>query len=241
MARLPTHVNICAPNNTWWYVMASPPVIQDPAQSSRRAKIRIGVAVALLVSAVGILAVLNQRKPTPEPLPAETEPATQESISSQEVEKPAGPESIVVPEPSPPPASPAELPAPPVPGKLPATTVPPATAQQAVLPAEETGMSKSARPSPPPAETALIKQKPVVSPPTTSPEKPAIPKEFEVQLGVFGDMENAKQLQAKLAAHGIPSHTETRVQVGPFKSREEAEQTRAKLKSLGISAVIAPK
>ena len=66
-----------------------------------------------------------------------------------------------------------------------------------------------------------------------------MPKAFEVQLGVFSDMENAKQLQAKLAEHGIPSHTETRVQVGPFKTRAEAEQARAKLKALGISAVIA--
>ncbi|OIQ86585.1 cell division protein FtsN [mine drainage metagenome] len=54
-------------------------------------------------------------------------------------------------------------------------------------------------------------------------------------------MENAKQLQAKLAEHGIPSHTETRVQIGPFKTRAEADQAKEKLKTLGISGVIAPK
>ena len=73
---------------------------------------------------------------------------------------------------------------------------------------------------------------------TPSSSAPLAAKSFDVQLGVFTDIENAKQLQAKLAHHGIPSHTETRVQIGPFKSREEADRAREKLNKLGISAVV---
>ncbi len=228
--------------------MASPPVIQDPAQASRRAKIRIGVAVALLVTAIGILAMLNQRKNAPEPPPEEESQVTQESISSQEAERPAAPEAPNASEISPPPpvsTDPASVsapvpPPPPVPGKLPVPAAQPTKIPQTIAPpAEETGMSKPTTVSNFPAESGPTKSKSAALPPPLTSEKPTTPKAFEVQLGVFSDMENAKQLQAKLAEHGIPSHTETRVQVGPFKTRAEAEQARAKLKTLGISAVIA--
>lgn len=61
-----------------------------------------------------------------------------------------------------------------------------------------------------------------------------------VQVGVFTDMENARQLQAKLAEHGIPSHTETKLQVGPFNTKAEADAAQEKLKALGMGAVILP-
>lgn len=79
------------------------------------------------------------------------------------------------------------------------------------------------------------------SQPPAAPAMPAAPKAFEVQLGVFTDLDNVKQFQAKLAQHGIPSHTETRVQIGPFKTRTEADRAREKLKTLGIPAVIVGK
>lgn len=227
--------------------MASPPVIEDPAQASRRAKIRVGVAITLLVTAVGILTALNQRKPVPEETPLEAQPVAQESISSQATEQPAPPETSQAPETAPlPPAEPIvdteaspAPPPPPVPGTLPAAATPAPKAHAAATlekeaPAKLTtslpAASPSTTPATPPAVTAAA-----------TPAKPAAPKAFEVQLGVFSSMENAKQLQAKLAEHGIPSHTETRVQVGPFKTRAEADAAREKLKALGISAVIAPK
>ncbi len=71
--------------------------------------------------------------------------------------------------------------------------------------------------------------------PATPIAKPVV---YEVQLGVFTDMENAKQLQAKLTRQGIPSHTETKVQIGPFKNRAEADRAREKLGALGITAVV---
>lgn len=234
--------------------MASPPVTEDPSHASRRAKVRIGVAITLLVTAVGILAVLNQHKTATEPESVTTPPPVQESMSSQETEKPAEPETPKIPEIAPPPpvappapvaeTTPAEPPPPPpVPGKLPTmpwkspvatmAKAPPATSP----PTEKT--AAHAVGTKPAQESAPIK--PPAAAPATEPGKAAAPKGFEVQLGVFSDMENAKQLQAKLAEHGIPSHTETRVQIGPFKTRAEAEQAKEKLKTLGITGVIAPR
>lgn len=61
---------------------------------------------------------------------------------------------------------------------------------------------------------------------------------YVLQLGVFGNPDNAKQLVERLNREGIRAFSETRVQVGPFSTRAEAEQTRAALQRLGLSAVI---
>ena len=224
--------------------MASPPVIEAPAQAIRRAKVRVGVAITLLITAIGILAVMKQHKTTKEPAAENAKPPSQASISSQETEKPAEPAAPQItgmssPEPT---AEPAPVaPPPPVPGKLPAAPVaktPPAP----IAPTEKTGAHiVTTKPEPPAQVTKPAPEPAPAKQVTPEPAKTAAAKDFEVQLGVFSDMENAKQLQAKLAEHGIPSHTETRVQVGPFKTRAEADQAREKLKALGISSVIAPK
>lgn len=230
--------------------MASPPVIEDPSQASRRAKVRIGIAVALLATAVGILAVLNQRQAEPVEEP-EAPIAVQESMSSAEAEPAQAPVEMETPaEITPPlpalaetpdPEAPALPPPPPVPGQLPPS---PSSKPLPTLASEQessggTASFKETRSAKPLAEKpAAI---PAPKTPATPVAKTAEPKAFEVQLGVFTDMENAKQLQTKLAEHGIPSHTETRVQIGPFKNRVEADQARAKLKALGISSVVVGK
>jgi DedD protein len=229
--------------------MASPPIIEDPSQASRRAKIRIGVAVTLLVTAIAILAMLNQHKTKPNAVPPAIPTAPQESLTSPQTDQiPTSMDSAQVEPPPAPPAAPVPpapsetAPPPPVPGKLPPAPVSKPTTSP-VNAEEKTGggiistQTKTPAPEPKPA-VVPTQAKPTAS---AEPAKPVAPKDFEVQLGVFSDMENAKQLQAKLAEHGIPSHTETRVQVGPFKTRAEADQAREKLKALGISAVIAPK
>lgn len=234
--------------------MASPPVIEDPSHASRRAKVRIGVAITLLVTAIGILAVLNQHKTTTEPEPVTATPPVQESMSSQETEKPAEPEAPGISSmtsPPPPTTPPAAVtapvtppPPPPVVGKLPVMSTaqaplpPPSPARKTAAPVVGAGPEPT-QPAPKPAQAAAPARQ--AATPATEPVKAAAAKEFVVQLGVFSDMENAKQLQAKLAEHGIPSHTETRVQIGPFKTRAEADQAREKLKTLGLSGVIAPR
>ena len=72
---------------------------------------------------------------------------------------------------------------------------------------------------------------------------------FAVQLGVYGDADNAKLAIAKmndskLAVYTdsipIKSGTATRVRVGPFATREKAESALAAIKLAGSDGKIVP-
>jgi DedD protein len=74
--------------------------------------------------------------------------------------------------------------------------------------------------------------------------------QFVVQLGVFGDPENARKVQARVKAEGYNAYAEpirtssgikTRVRAGPFADRAAAEQAREKLKRGGLDGIVAPK
>ena len=228
-----------------------PPILDERSkQDSHRAKVRIGVAAALLVTAIVILTALNQRREENTPEAPAAQPAAQTNLSSTDMEASA------IPEESPstaitslPDQEPVAPPPPPEPGKLPDTSpaaVPKATAAPA-LEEESAGapqqpfVARAVQSLSKPQMSAAAVQSPSRSSSAASPPAPSAPlasKGYAVQLGVFTDIDNAKQLQSKLAEHGIPSHTETRVQIGPFKSREEADRAREKLKKLGIAAVI---
>lgn len=218
--------------------MASPPVLDDPNHSARRAKTRIAVAGVLLAIAIGGLTLLSQQQPAEkteapatkkqesissgEPQPNETVPT---QISSNELETPT----------TPPPEAPATPVTPPPPPQV-ATPQPIRNTPPSI---KATG-SNSPIPSEPVTPSEKPIEKTVVSPPAVAKQGTTPPKSFDVQVGVFTDMENAKQLQAKLAEHGIPSHTETKLQVGPFNTKAEADAARGKLKNLGIGSVVVP-
>lgn len=72
------------------------------------------------------------------------------------------------------------------------------------------------------------------------------PEVFYVQLGVYRDADNAKEVQAKAASHGVKSvlrkvGVNTRVRSGPFSDRASAEALVAKLKQAGLSGFVATK
>lgn len=220
--------------------MAPPPIIEDQSHSGHRAKVRIGVAAALLITAIGILTILNQRRAEELTEPEAAQPAAQTSMSSADEEiPPAAPTDTELPAAAPPGDAPEAVapPPPPVPGKLPepAAEAPrpsiPDTKEESAGAYQYTGTAAApfTRDSMPAASSS--------QPPLQS----AAPKAYAVQLGVFSDPDNAKQLQSKLAQHGIPSRMETRVQIGPFKTRAEADRAKEKLKALGITAVVLDK
>jgi len=69
---------------------------------------------------------------------------------------------------------------------------------------------------------------------------------FYVQLGVYRDAENAKEVQSKAASHGVKSALQkvgsnTRVRSGPFPDRASADAIVAKLKQAGMSGFVASK
>ncbi len=201
----------------------------DPASESirKRAMIRLAVAGVVTVAALlGLWWLDRSGKPAPKPTP---------------------PAPIVrAPEPTPPPAPLApEAPAPEPSAKE-------GEAQQPV-----TGEARPRPPSPPlpphvglspaplaaPAasrpEPALRSQLPPSAPaPVASPAPSLGERGYVLQLGVFSNPDNAKQLVERLRQQGIQAWSETRVQVGPFRTREEAQQMRAALERLGVKAVL---
>lgn len=61
---------------------------------------------------------------------------------------------------------------------------------------------------------------------------------YVVQLGVFANPENARELVERLRRQGVRAHLETRVQVGPFLDRREADKARAELSRLGYTPLL---
>lgn len=70
---------------------------------------------------------------------------------------------------------------------------------------------------------------------------------YSVQIGVFSDAANVRQLEGKLKAQGLQPSTEKlqtaqgekiRLRVGPFASRELAEEAMGKIKAASLSGMI---
>lgn len=74
--------------------------------------------------------------------------------------------------------------------------------------------------------------------------------QYYIQVGVFADSDNVKQVRAKLKAQGLSSWTEeasgnlagkTRVKAGPFPNKEAADKALAKITKAGLNGMIAKK
>ncbi len=233
---------------------ASPdPILHDPQDDLRkRAMRRLIAAIVLIAAAVAALTFLSNYSPekpaTPspqqtaavpeKPVPTEpppVEPPVEEPPVQPAEAPPALAEAAPVAEPPPPPrVAPEPSKAPIRPAALPAASKP---APSSAAPRERLVEQPAARPAA--AEKAAPPRAVERQPAPPPPQEPA-PKGYVVQLGVFTNYDNARQLQERLAQNGIKSYTETRLNVGPFQNKAEADRALAKLRSLGISAVVAP-
>jgi len=93
-------------------------------------------------------------------------------------------------------------------------------------------------------------KKPEVKEPEAKTEvKPATTngETFTIQVGVFSDMANVKQLQARLKQAGLDSHTENittpkgekiRLRAGRFNSRQEAAYALTKLQAADLTGMV---
>ena len=73
------------------------------------------------------------------------------------------------------------------------------------------------------------------------------PASFAVQVGVYSDMANVKQLQEKLKQAGYKSHVETintpkgdkfRIRAGNFPSRQDAASALTKIQAVGLPGMV---
>lgn len=103
-----------------------------------------------------------------------------------------------------------------------------------------------AEPTAPAPAKAVEPVKPTVASVTTS-DKPTSGPTYSVQIGVFSDAANVKQLEQKLNAAGFKSSTEKiatsqgekiRLRAGPFANRALAEDAFTKIKAAGLSGMI---
>ncbi|MDP2787589.1 MAG: SPOR domain-containing protein [Pseudomonadota bacterium] len=76
---------------------------------------------------------------------------------------------------------------------------------------------------------------PIAPPPQPAP---AAGKGYVVQLGVFTNPDNARELVEKLNKQGVRAHLEARVQIGPFLNRQEAEKAQTEMRKLGYNALV---
>jgi DedD protein len=216
--------------------MATEQVSEQGIQFRKRARRRLVGAIALVLLVVTVLPmILDDREDrTAQPEIAINIPNKDEGFASK----------VVPAEPAPAPQADAQPVAPvekaqPQPGK-PMETVPetaPTTA--AVLPSEG-AKQQSASVASAQEATAAVKS-------NVSENPAAATGNFSVQIGVFSDAANVKQLQDKLAAGGFKYYTEKlstatgskiRLRAGPFASRSDAEQARDALKAMGISGIV---
>ena len=80
--------------------------------------------------------------------------------------------------------------------------------------------------------------------------KPAVkPGHIVLQVAALTSRDKVAELQGKLKAAGIASHTQTvatdsgeriRVRIGPFATKEEADRARTRLQGLGLSGSVVP-
>jgi DedD protein len=194
---------------------------EDAILLRRRARRRLVGAIALVVFIVIVLPIVFDREPRP----------ISQDLVIQIPSQDSGRLSARVP----PPAVPAEAKklAQPPPAPVPAEVGVPAPSADAA--------SKSG------GKTSLSKAEvPAMNSSTESEAQRAQAilegQAYVVSLGTYMNPDNAKQLEARVAAAGFTAYSEivkgakgdqVRVRAGPFPTREAAEQAREKLKSRG--------
>lgn len=105
-------------------------------------------------------------------------------------------------------------------------------ANNGVNPAMEPAARTSLAATPAPQAAALPARQ---SAPQPAPQNG---NNFVVQLGVFSNPENARELVEKLKKQGVRAHLEARVQLGPYLNRVEAEKAQMEMRKLGYNAVL---
>jgi DedD protein len=205
--------------------MAQERTTEEGVEIRRKALIRLVVAGVVTLVALGALWWLDsdgkdKAKPKPGKAPSPII-AAQAPITTD-----TAPAVLAAPEPPVETVPPIQPPPPPV-VNTPAATPEPSPTTRA--------------PNRSPALASTPEKKPASEAPSPTPAKSATPSTFVVQLGVFTDPTNARELVERLNKLGVRAQMETRVQVGPFNNRLEADKARAEIARLGVKGVVATK
>ncbi len=212
----------------------------------RKAVLRLAIAGIITASALAVLWWLDQggsgrkeaapTKPAPSPIVAapavpSAPPADELEETPAEAPSDTGDEGVEPPSPTEMPDTPSQpMREPPPPPRV--SNQPPARSGVAPAPAMPS-TPRAARAAPEPTTTAAPPSAPIAP-----PRAPSASNGFAVQLGVFSNPDNARELVDRLNRQGIRAYMETRVQIGPFLNRAEAEKAQAEMRKLGLNALV---
>jgi DedD protein len=202
----------------------------------KKALLRLAVAGIVTSAALAGLWWLDRsggepKSPVQATSPAPIVAAKPPTVEAPEIEEPIG--ETELPEPEPEAAAPDPVAAMQAPGEA---------RMQPSMPPPPPKVSNSPRSEPPPSSASAPPSRPAPSQqPAASPTprvEPPSGKGYVVQLGVFSNPDNARELVEKLAKIGVRAQLEARVQLGPFESRDEAEKARLEMRKLGYNALL---
>jgi DedD protein len=220
----------------------------------RRAKMRLVLAIVLIIVAIGGLVSMGRNAPGKVDVAAKKPVKTAPAKPAVVALKPADVKPLPAPVAGEPGAKPPQAPPDPVytsftadPAYIAANApaIPPTAPEQSAKPEQPAKpvevMAKpvvAAQPKPAPQVKAAIAAP--IAPPVKSEDKiEASPNgTFLLQAGVFSDMENARHQLEKLAAHHIDTHIETKVRIGPFANSDGVEDAKNKVDAAGINITL---
>lgn len=223
--------------------MASNQLNEQEIQFKKRARRRLVGAIALVLLMVTILPmVLDDRAAkAPQQEIAITIPSQDNKDFTSKV--------VPVPEAS---AVPAETPMPEPVDQQSAEALTPESAAKPAEPAPVTTPTDKpeALAAKPAAAKPIVETKPAEAAPAKEMAQAKPVGAASVQIGVFSDSNNVKQLQQKLQTLGYKSYTEKiattkgdkiRLRAGPFASRAEAESALDQIKGSGMTGMVVSK
>jgi DedD protein len=233
--------------------MASNQLNEQEIQFKKRARRRLVGAIALVLLMVTILPMVLDDRAAKQPQQeiAITIPSQDNKDFTSKVVP--VPEEAALPEEAPPSETgankPAEVPPPENPSK--STEIPPLTESANNTP---TSMPKTdtkvESPTKAKVESKILEPAPAKEVTQAKEATQAPAGAASVQIGVFSDSNNVKQLQQKLQSLGYKSYTEKvatskgekiRLRAGPFSSRAEADSALAKIKGAGMTGMVVSK
>lgn len=217
--------------------MATEKLSEQEIQFRKRARRRLVGAIALVLLMVTVLPmVLDDREAqAPQPEIAVNIPSQEGGDFASRI-VPVDPAAEIAAAPNQSPETPVEV-APPQPAPAPTPVPEPAPVPEPKV---------EVKPAPAPVAPAKVE----APKPATPEKKPVAGDGFAVQIGVFSDAGNVKQMQDKLAAAGFKSYTEKlgmpggtkiRLRVGSYSTRAEAEKALEKLKAAGSTGMVVSK
>jgi len=202
----------------------------------KKALLRLAIAGVVTAAALAGLWWLDQGGSEPKKAaPIASAPAPIIAAPSPEVQAPEPEAPAITPETT----EPTQETSVPAASPTPDQAVPPPSARSVEAPPPPRVSNALRTPAPMPPQTPQTAPQPSAKAAAAAAQPtPGASQSYVVQVGVFSNPDNARELVEKLNKQGVRAHMEARVQIGPFLNRQEAEKAQAAMRKLGYNALV---